>query len=85
MIFSFMNGTANHLAGNSFQRIKISFIHEILYVAKYWWGKILANLANCSHVTKINPTKILPLNTKFIAPVIIISCKHGRFVEILSS
>ena len=39
------------------------------------------NLANCSYVAKINPNKILPLNTEFIAPVIIISCKHGRLVE----
>ena len=54
----------------------------IPYMAKYWWGKILAN---CSHVAKINPTKILPLNTKFIAPVIIIRCKPGRLVEILLS
>ena len=55
--------------------------YYIPYVAKYWWGKILANLANHSYDAKINPTKILPLNTEFIAPVIIISCKHGRLVE----
>ena len=58
-------------------------MHYIPYVAKYWWGKILANLVNCSHVAKINPTKILPMNTEFIAPAIIISCEHGRLVEIL--
>ena len=56
----------------------------IPYVAKCWWGKILLNLANCSYVTKINPTKILRLKTKIIAPVIIIGYKHGRLVEILS-
>ena len=39
----------------------------IPYVAKYWWGKILANLASRSHVAKINPTKILPLNTQYSA------------------
>ena len=59
----------------------LDFTNYIPYVAKYWWGKILANLANHSYVAKINPTKILPLNTEFIAPVIIISCKHGRLVE----
>ena len=48
-------------------------------MAKYWWGKILANLANCSCVAKIKPAKILPLNTEFIVPVIIISCKHGKY------
>ena len=28
------------------------------YMAKYWWDKILVNLANRSHVAKIDPTKI---------------------------
>ena len=47
-------------------------------------NKILAILANYSYAAKISPTKILPLNTEFLVPVIIISCKHGGFVEILS-
>ena len=38
------------------------YIHK---VAKWWWGKILAILANYSYATKIIPTKILPLNTEF--------------------
>jgi len=58
---------------------------EIPYMAKYWWGKILANLVNRRHVAKIDPTKILPLDAEFIVLVIIISCKHGSFVEILFS
>ena len=51
-------------------------------MAKCWWGKILVN--HC-YVTNNNPTKILPLNTEYILPVIIISCKHGKLVEIISS
>ena len=53
---------------------------QLPYVVKYWWAKILANLANRSHVAKINPSKILPLHTEFIAPVIIIANVAGLFV-----
>ena len=56
----------------------------ILYIAKCWWDKILMNLANRRYVTKINSAKNLPLNTKFIAPVMIISGKHGRLTKTIS-
>ena len=48
---------------NSKRFLPVTLIYtiDILYIAKYWRGKILANLVNDSQFTKILPSQSLPL------------------------